>query len=359
MKAVHALCGGVLLSIGLLAGCEESTQLEVAEQSIRPARIFQVTAEGAATTHEFVGRVDAAQTVDVSFEVSGPLAQLPVREGQTVPVGSLIAALDATDFLLAVREAEVQVQLAGQDFKRKRKLLSERGISQSVVDDARALYDLRQVRLAQAKEALADTKIYAPFEAYIARRFTDNYVNVTPDDKIARLTDLHELLVRANIPESIYATATAESVLSMEARFSFAPGQSFALQVRENTGEADTVAQTYSVTFVMPRPKEWNILPGMTATVVVELAAAGEALTGVQVPTTALVGGSRDGFFVWVFDSGSGAIEKRGVQVGPASGTGVPIRSGLRDGELIVAAGASHLRDGMRVRMLGELITDI
>ena len=344
------------LSMLIAAGCEPAAEAPVAEQSIRPARIFQVVSEGASTTYEFVGRVEAAQTVDVSFEVSGPLVQLPVLEGQTVAKGSLVAALDPRDFMLAVREAEVQLQLAGQDFKRKRKLLAERGISQSVVDDARALYELRQVRLAQAKEALADTKIYAPFDAYVARRFTDNHVNVTPENKIARLTDLTELLIKANIPESIYATATEDSVLSMAAEFSFAPDRRFALEVRENTGEADAVAQTYAVTFAMPPPESLNVLPGMTATVIVEM--TGE-LAGVRVPTTALIGGREGDFFVWVFDPATGGIEKRTVEVGPASGAGVPIRSGLRDGDLIVAAGASHLRSGMQVRMLGELITDI
>jgi RND family efflux transporter MFP subunit len=349
----------VLLTIAVLAGCEDRTEPPVKDQSVRPARIFQVVAEGAATVYEFVGRVEAAQTVDVSFEVSGPLAQLPVREGQTVPAGSLIAALDPTDFLLAVREAEVQLRLAAADFKRKRQLLADRGISRSVVDDARATYELRQVHVTQAKEALADSKIYAPFSAYIARRFTDNHVNVTPEDNIARLTDLAELLIRTNMPESILATATEERVLSREARFSFAPDQRFPLEFRENTGEADAVAQTYQVTFAMPRPQEWNILPGMSATVSLELAAEDQDLSGVRIPTTALIGDSAGGFFVWVFDAGSGGVEKRPVDVGPASGAGVPIRDGLRDGELIVAAGASGLRTGMHVRMLGELVTDI
>ena len=347
-----------VIAVGLLVGCEERAEQAVASQSVRPARIFQVVNEGVSNSYEFVGRVEAVQTVDVSFEVAGPLVQLPILEGQEVPKGGLLAALDPTDFRLAVREAEVQLQLAGADFQRKRKLLRERGISQSVVDDARASYELRQVRLAQAKEALADSKIYAPFAAEVARRFTDNHVNVTPEDKIARLVDLSELLIRVNVPQDIYATAAQESLLSLDAEFSFAPGRRFALEPREFTAEADTVAQTYAVTLAMPKPEGWRIRPGMSATVTLELAAEPDA-TGVRIPTTALIGGSSGNFFVWVFDPSSGAIEKRDVQVGPASGSGVPIRSGLADGDLIVAAGASHLRGGMRVRMLGELITDI
>ena len=84
------------------------------------------------------GRVDAAQTVDLSFEVAGPLARLDVKEGQSVKSGELVAALDPKDFQLALREAEVQLKLARQDLLRKQKLIKDRGISQSLVDDAQA-----------------------------------------------------------------------------------------------------------------------------------------------------------------------------------------------------------------------------
>ena len=347
----------VVGAVVLLTACAEDAKVDQVPEAVRPARIFQVVAEGASNELEFVGRVEAAQTVDVSFEVGGPLAQLPVLEGQTVPAGALIAALDPTDFLLAVREAEVQRTLAAQDFERKRKLLADRGISQSVVDDARARFELTQVHLAQAREALEDTRVVAPFEAYVARRYTDNHVIVKSGDKIARLTDLNQLLVRVNVPEHILATATADRVLSRQAVFSFAPNQRFDLEFREVSGEADPVAQTYQVTFAMRPPGGFNVMPGVTAAVFVEMATAQELAT--RIPATALVGGSGEELFVWVFDLSAGSVEKRQVQVGVASGSGVPVLSGLRHGELIVSAGASQLRNGMRVRMLGDLITDI
>ena len=347
----------IAVLFGVMA-CSEAPQQQQQEAPVRPARIFQVASEGAATLQEFVGRIEAAQTVDVTFEVAGPLKQLPVLEGQTVPKGSLLAALDPTDFLLAVREAEVQLQLARQDYQRKRKLLAERGISQALVDDAKAQYDLRRVRLSQAREALADSKIHAPFTSYIARRFTDNHVNVQRGDKILRIHDLGELLVRVNVPEGILATATQERVLSTRVQFTFAPERLFDVEFREVSGEADAVAQTYQVTFAMQPPEGYNVFPGMTATVFLEMKAAGD-VGSMRVPATALVGGSGEELFVWIFDPRSGGISKRSVQVGPASGSGVPVLDGLSDGELIVAAGASQLRSGMQVRMLGDLITDI
>ena len=343
----------------LLSGCEQAAEVSVADQSVRPARVYQVAQEGATINHTYVARVEAAQTVDVSFEVSGPLARMPVLEGQFVAAGDLIAALEPTDFLLAVREAEVQLKLARQDLERKSKLLNERGISRSLVDDAQALFDLSSVRLAKAREALADTRITAPFDAYIARRFIDKHVNVRAGEKIVRVHDLRELFLVASIPESLAATVSNDRLLSVDAYFDFLPDERFALEYREHVGEADAVAQTYEVTFAMPRPERWNILPGMTATLEVEISAVGGAGVAINIPTAALIADADKRFIVWIYDPQTHEVEKRVVEVGPAEGRGVTVRSGLQGGELIVATGASQLQNGMKIQVLGEPVTDL
>ena len=342
-----------------LAACERNEPPPVQDQSVRPARVFQVSAEGGKVVHQFVGRVDAAQTVDLSFEVAGPLARLDVKEGQSVKSGELVAALDPKDFQLALREAEVQLKLARQDLLRKQKLIKDRGISQSLVDDAQALYDLRQVSLAQAREALDDTRIYAPFDAFVARRFVDNYVNVRVGDPIVRLSDLNELFVMASVPESLAATATEDRVIGIHARFPFLPAERFELTYRENRGEADAVAQTYEVTFAMPRPEAWNILPGMTATIELELTPADPSQLNITIPTAALVADAERQFFVWIFHPDTQLVEKRPVEVGPVEGQGISVLSGLRGGELIVASGANQLREGMKIRVLGEPVAEL
>ena len=348
-----------LLSLMMLVGCGDVEVVQVEDQSIRPARIFEIRESQQTIRHKFVGRVDAAQSVDMSFEVSGQLEELPVLEGQTVAAGTLIAALDKTDFELSVREAGVQLKLASQDLKRKMKLLNEKGISPSVVDDARAVYELWQVRHDQAREALADTKIVAPFEGYIARRYADNHVNVRGGDKIVRINDLSELFIYASIPEKLLATVTPDRVLSQVARFDFAPGEVFPLSVRENTGEADEVAQTYRVTFVMPNPESKNILPGMTASVEVEITANLDNVPVITVPITALVTSADKSFYVWLFEPQTQLVSRQAVEIGSPIGDGVPVISGLKNGDLIVATGASQLQAGMKIRMMDKPVTKI
>ena len=317
---------------------------------MRPAKVILVEAAGVVTAHEFVARVEAAQSIDVSFEVDGVLAQLPVLEGQTIERGQLVAALDPTDFHLAVREAELEVELARQDWERKRSLLAQRGIAASLVDDARSMHELQQVRLAQRRESLAKSRITAPFDAYVAHRYVDNFVQVGAKDKVVRLNDLHELQVVAGVPEQLLVTVSTEQVVSIDAIFPFAPARRFPLALRENRGEADAVAQTYEVSFTMQRPTEFNVLPGMTAAVRVALRPESGASASVRIPASALVSGPDKGFFVWLYDSQTQGVRKQAVQVGSPTAYGVPVTSGLQGGEQVVSTGANQLQEGMRIR---------
>lgn len=350
MKVSAAVLG---VCCSLLIACADRTPPEPVDQSIRPARLFVVRDARETQQYEFVGRVEAAQSIDASFEVAGPLRQLPVLEGQSIASGTLVAALDTTDFELAVRESRVQLQLARQDLERKQQMLKQRGIAKSLVHDARSVFELQKVRLEKAEESLRDAQILAPFDAYVARRYVDNFVNVSVGQKIVRLNDLHRLLVVASVPEALAATGNQEQVLDMYAVFDFLPDERFALALHEIRGEADAVAQTYETAMIMERPSQWNILPGMTASVIVEMQALDES-PSVFLPSSTLVGDAQGGFHVWVYDADTQELERRRVFVGAPQAHGIPVLAGIGDGEMIVATGASQLQEGMRIRPLGE-----
>ncbi len=337
--------------IALLTACDRVPP-PPADQFVRPARILIVTTDTAVSRHEFVAQVEAAQSIDLSFEVPGILAELPVLEGQTVARGGSVAALDAATYDLAVREAEVQVQLARQDLERKLSMARQGSVAQSVAVDAQSVYDLQLVRLSQAQESLADSRVHAPFDAYVAQRFVDNFVHLAPGEPVARLNDLHRLLVVAHIPEHLAATVTPEDLISLEAEFPFAPGERFALELFENRGEADDVAQTYEVSFAMQNPENYLVLPGMTATVHVSFGQADRS-DRILLPSDALVAARDGGFGVWLFDAATGAVEFKAVQTATPAAGGVPVTAGLADGDMVVVTGADQVQADMRIRPLG------
>lgn len=337
----------------VLAACSPAVSEE--QPLPRSARIETVEAAAAPNRREFVGRVEARLTVDLSFRVSGRLSDFPVSEGQQIEQGGLVAQLETQDFERAQREARVQLQQARQDLERQR-TLNERGIaSDAALEDAQTAYDLRAVALDNARQNLEYATVTAPFEGLVSRRLVDNYTTVAPGQPVVRVQDVSELRIAIQVPESIVASVDENKPAELTARFPFIPDQEFELEFRELVAEPDQASQTYTALFALPDTVPANILPGMTANVSVLLPQDTEEMDpGVRAPVTALSTTPEGEFVVWVYDPASGAVSARPVLAGPFSGPTIVIHSGLEPGEQIVTAGVNALHEGMLVRPLGS-----
>ena len=114
--------------------------------------------------------------------------------------------------------------------------------------------------------------------------------------------------------------------------------------------DADPVTQTYPVTLAMDNPPDVEILPGMTASVSWEPPAQLQEGRD-TVPTAAVLAVPPSQTFVWVIDRETMRVSRREVSLGQMRlGDEVEVVSGLEAGELVAAAGAYHLDDGMQVR---------
>jgi multidrug efflux pump subunit AcrB len=85
------------LSVILLAaGCsrQDATPSDVA----RPVKTMVVAAGGEPHVRSFPGKVEASKKVELAFQVPGLLAKLPVKEGQSVAKGEVIAQLRQDEF---------------------------------------------------------------------------------------------------------------------------------------------------------------------------------------------------------------------------------------------------------------------
>lgn len=338
----------VTVLIVLLASCSDRGLPEPENQMVRTAKIFKVEAAQPHIEFELVGRAEAVQTVDLSFQVGGPLEKLPVLEGQVISKGDLIASLEPREFDLAVREARAQLKLASQDLKRKQQVFAEKGIAKSAVEDAETIFELREVQLEKALEALKDSSLTAPFDAYVGQRYIDNFTNVRPLEPVVRLYDLSEVLIVASVPEQILATVQPEQIIEIIGEFPFLP-QPVPLTYRENRGDADALAQTYGVSFAMNNQAGTTILPGMTAKVRVKLKDPERQSAATYIPATSVVADPSNKLFVWVFNAADSSVEQRFIEAGVPSGELVPVIAGLQPGDEIVGAGASQLTANMKV----------
>lgn len=339
----------LIATVLLLIGC--SNDEEPQEPPAQVVKLFETGQQDLLPSRRFVGRVDAVSTVNLAFQVGGRIQTFSVVQGSTVPSGELIAQLDPTDYALQVRGAEAEVEQARRHLNRQRNLYSHNAVSESVLDAARADAELAETQLESAKQELAYTSLYAPFDALITRRLVENHTTVPPNTEVVRIQDISELRIRINVPEALMQHLENDRAFNVEAEIATLPGERIPLIYREHVTEPDDVAQTYQIEFAPAEGVPLIALPGTTATVFIEME---DTLTSsvMIVPASALDHSEGGDFRVWVYDPENETVSPQQVTVGEVSGDHVIIIAGLQSGVSIAAAGVQQLREGMHVKPL-------
>lgn len=338
-----------------MAGCGNAGKPPQAEEILRPVRTVVVDTQGAITSREFAGVVDADQKLDLAFRVSGTLQELPVLEGDRVEKGQLVAALDRTEFNIQLRAVSADFERARAEFSRMSELMERQLIARADHERAQAQYAAALAELERSKQDLAHASLHSPFAGYIARRHVENHSEVSARSPVLTLMDLDSLVVRIEVPESIMIVAQREGARpEMYAVFDGRESVQYPLAIKEIGARPDSGTSTYPVSLSLPEITDLNVLPGMSVMVRVRpVARFGDVASVIYLPSQAVLEDAA-GRFVLVAvptDDGVALIERRNVTVGDVSSFGIQVLSGLGDGEQVVTAGMSQIKPGQRVRL--------
>ena len=178
---------GVVGSAAGWFGGERAYAVETATAVVRPVT-QTVTASG---------RVQPETEVKISPDVSGEIIELPVREGDRVSQGQLLARIQPDFYAAQVEQAQANVSQsranmaqrradlisAELEFNRQRELFERNVISQSDLERAESQYEVAkagleaaeyavesaEARLREGREQLGKTAIYAPMNGTVSQ----------------------------------------------------------------------------------------------------------------------------------------------------------------------------------------------
>ncbi len=343
-----AVALGTLVA-ALVAGCGEAPSPEPVEV-VRPV-LMQTIGESAIDSGlRFPGRVRAVRRAELAFNVSGELVELPVNEGETVQAGELIAAVDPEPFEIRLSAARAEFEKAQTDYERVAQIWERtQAVARAEVDQKRTAMEVARSRYAAERKEFEDSRLVAPFNGVISKRYVENFRSVQAKEPIVSLQDLSQLEIVIHVPERIVQQAPRR--VAAQAQFEALPGRTFPVELTSFSSEADPQTQTYEVVLSMTRPPEATILPGMAAEILPE-AATGEGRAALTVPLEAIFAGSDGASFVWVVDPDTSRVARRAIEVGDLTADGAIVLDGLQAGETVVTAGVNQLRDAMQVRAL-------
>ncbi|NJB85934.1 RND family efflux transporter MFP subunit [Lewinella marina] len=368
----------LLLPLLLLTACGGREEAKI-ETRTRAIRYGVVTTDDGNTTQTYTGVATAAGETPLSFRVSGTIRTLPVKLGEQVKKGQLIATIDPADLQVQssqsraqyeasqaqVQSAETQLVAARAAYERTTRLYESNSVSLSDFEQARSQFQNAQAQVEAAKSQLnasgaqvraaqnqvSYTRLTAPFDGVITTLNAEANEFAGSGKVIVTLSTETDPEVQVNLPESrIGAVYTG---MKVDIDFSALPGQQHRGEVVE-VAYASGDAPSYPVKIrIFDAPA--TIRPGMAASVQFTFADSRAAGNLLLTPIESVTEGPTDKFVYLLTPSDSGntyVAYKKTITIGELHQRGFEVKTGLKAGDKVATAGLKQLLDGMEVRLL-------
>ncbi len=327
------------------------------------------------------GMLQASKLVSVGAQVSGQIDQLPVKLGDEIHEGDLVAQIDSLSQQNSLKDAQAslaslqaqyeakqaQIKQANYEYQRQKNMLTANASSRTDYETAEANLAVYRAELKQlkaeidqaiisvdnAKLDLGYTTIKAPMSGTVvytavAQGQTVNSNQTTPT--IIEMANLDVMTVKAQISEAdvinvqpgqkVFFTILGQPKKRYEGTLkAIEPGPTLMDGDDNDLEVSDTDAVYYYGLFDVPNPDR-VLRIGMTAQVSIILNKATDALL---VPSQVLTRTPK-GYQVPVLRNGQ--IEQREVNVGINNKVNAEVISGLNEGDEIVLGGSQDGSSG-------------
>ena len=309
-----------------------------------PVEVAKASRRAVAASYTGTAPLEPVAESQVVAKTSGVALNVMVEEGQAVRAGQTLVRLDSARSELQAAQTGPAMRKLEANYNRARQMAEQKLLSANDNDQLR--YDLENARAANrlANLELSYANVEAPISGVIASRSikTGNFVQInTP---IFRIVDTSRLEATLNVPERELATLKAGLPVLMQV--DALPGKTFTGTVDRVAPVVDSGSGTFRV--VCAFKGDGVLQPGMFGRIKIDYDQRADALV---VPRVALLEDDGDpAVFVVTGDK----TKRVPVKLGYVDGSWAEIREGVKEGEQVVVAGKTALRDGTVVQVLGQ-----
>ena len=189
----------------ILPAEEEEVAAEPNAPRLVTVAVIRSTASEVANVFQAEGQAEPDRDSALRAEMTGEVAEVLVRKGDTVEDGQLIARIDPADRTAALTRASEELNRATSDLQNAETLLERGSATQDRVRDARATLAAAEAAVASAEASISDTEIRAPFAGLIDDLEIDAGEYVTAGSEIGYLVDSSPLSIAIRVPQQMRA----------------------------------------------------------------------------------------------------------------------------------------------------------
>ncbi|MFT5838109.1 MAG: RND family efflux transporter MFP subunit [Flavobacteriales bacterium] len=304
-----------------------------------------------------VGRAEAPQTAAIGFDQSGSVVEILVDDGQAVVQGQILAELDdqrlrakMSELSAILNRAKSEANLAELSLKRvielvDKKLESAQRLDESTesVNAAKAFVDEILARMQTLLVEIGKTKLLAPFDGSVVRRFVDKGTVVSAGQTLFNLQQNGLLEARFALSADHGNKFSIDQVMTVTTKTNQTLGKikSIAQQRRFDTRTVDVIIK-------LTEPN-LSILPGDLLHIDIS---SNINAQGFWVPRKALVSSVRGLWSLFTVEEIDGAqqLVVKLVEVVHADDKKAFVRGALNEGVSVVIEGVQRLVPGQKVK---------
>lgn len=306
---------------------------------------------------EVIGRVDAAETVELRARVSGHLDAVRFQSGQLVAKGDVLFSIDPRWYRAQYDLARAHSDIAEREAKRAEELLAAAAISAEEAEARRARAAEARAALEVAQLDLEHTEVRAPIAGRVSRAFvtTGNLVSGTAGNAtlLTTIVSVGDSFVYADIDE---ATVLKFNRLVREGKLTTEAGRvPVTMQLADESGyprhgyiestdnRLNPTTGSLVLRLVFPNI-DHALLPGLFARVRVPVGAPENTL----LVSERAIGTDQSQKFVLAVAQDHTAVYRTVKLGGTVDGKRV-VRAGLQSGDQVIVNGLQRVRPGMTV----------
>lgn len=369
-SAIHrAFCFTSILLLSLLvAGCsgDDATKAPAAAGPT-PLKVIKAASKDMPYWGEFIGQINAVETVDVRARVAGFLLKKNFNEGRQVKKGELLFVIDPKTFQEDLKQAQSSLAYnqalmnkAEKDFERFGTLLDEGVVSRDEFEGYQTEFATYQAKVNESKAQMENarlqlgyTNIYSPIDGVIGRVQVDvgNLVGQGENTLLATISTVDPVYVNFSVSEGDYLRAKRQRLIQEnqdhgKVKLILADSSDY-----EYDGKYDMIDRaidsrtgTLGIRVIFPNPDKL-LRPGQYAKVRVLIEMVENAVV-IPVRGVMDVQGMKSVYKV----GEDGKIVSQPVKLGFELKGLTVVEEGLKVGDMVIADGLRRVKAGMEIK---------
>jgi len=323
---------------------------EPQEEIIPAVAWMEIKAAGVNQTRKLAGELVPELGGPLSFGVNGQVIKIPVKLGDQVKKGQVLAVLDSSDFQNNFNSAQSDLRNKKSLYQRMLKARESRAVSQQEVADAKNNFDMAKANLSIVKKSLEDTNLRAPYNGVITSVDIDEAQQIRVGERCFMIDSGTGLEIDVSVPETMIRQLVKNKIY--EVVFPAIHGLKMNAKLTE-IGTQARKANAFPVTLKLEEQSDL-LRSGMTAQVFFTFEQ--KETEGILIPNSAIGVGVGEENYIYVYNPDASTLSKIIVEPFNITNNDVYVKAPLKDGDIVVTAGVSYLSDGQKVKLLEQTI---